>query len=125
MNNKTIIGVTIFFIISIISYITFSSLSFNNFGESFVEQIRIADSENTLENYSDDTLIQVGKEICISSNQWVDEQTSLNVIFNLLNDSEIKVDINNRIIPILRFQSTYELCPENISVLEDLFTNAK
>jgi len=125
MNNKTIIGVTIFFIISIISYITFSSLSFNNFGESFVEQIRIADSENTLENYSDDTLIQVGKEICISSNQWVDEQTSLNVIFNLLNDNEIKVDINNRIIPILRFQSTYELCPENISVLEDLFTNAK
>jgi len=125
MNNKTIIGVTIFFIISIISYITFSSLSFNNFGESFVEQIRIADSENTLENYSDDTLIQIGKEICTSSNQWVDEQTSLNVIFNLLNDSEIKVDINNRIIPILRFQSTYELCPENISVLEDLFTNAK
>tara|TARA_B100000927_G_scaffold6670_1_gene5295 strand:- start:642 stop:1019 length:378 start_codon:yes stop_codon:yes gene_type:complete len=125
MNNKTIIGVTIFFIISIISYITFSSLSFNNFGESFVEQIRIADSENTLENYSDDTLIQVGKEICTSSNQWVDEQTSLNVIFNLLNDNEIKVDINNRIIPILRFQSTYELCPENISVLEDLFTNAK
>ena len=125
MNNKTIIGVTIFFIISIISYITFSSLNFNNFGESFVEQIRIADSENTLENYSDDTLIQVGKEICTSSNQWVDEQTSLNVIFNLLNDSEIKVDINNRIIPILRFQSTYELCPENISVLEDLFTNAK
>ena len=125
MNNKTIIGVTIFFIISIISYITFSSLSFNNFGESFVEQIRIADSENTLENYSDDTLIQVGKEICTSSNRWVDEQTSLNVIFNLLNDSEIKVDINNRIIPILRFQSTYELCPENISVLEDLFTNAK
>ena len=125
MNNKTIIGVTIFFIISIISYITFSSLSFNNFGESFVEQIRIADSENTLENYSDDTLIQVGKEICTSSNLWVDEQASLNVIFNLLNDSEIKVDINNRIIPILRFQSTYELCPENISVLEDLFTNAK
>ena len=125
MNNKTILGVTIFFIISIISYITFSSLSFNNFGESFVEQIRIADSENTLENYSDDTLIQVGKEICTSSNQWVDEQTSLNVIFNLLNDNEIKVDINNRIIPILRFQSTYELCPENISVLEDLFTNAK
>tara|TARA_B100000579_G_scaffold331919_1_gene282148 strand:+ start:93 stop:470 length:378 start_codon:yes stop_codon:yes gene_type:complete len=125
MNNKTIIGVTIFFIISIISYITFSSLSFNNFGESFVEQIRIADSENTLENYSDDTLIQVGKEICTSSNRWVDEQTSLNVIFNLLNDNEIKVDINNRIIPILRFQSTYELCPENITVLENLFTNAK
>ena len=125
MNNKTIIGVTIFFIISIIFYITFSSLSTGNFGDSFIEQIRIADSENTLENYSDDTLIQVGKDICNSSNQWINEQTSLKVIFGLLNDNEIKVDINYRIIPILRFQSTYELCPENISVLEDLFIDAK
>ena len=125
MDNKTIIGVTIFFIISIVFYITFSSLSTDNFGDSFVDQIRIADSEDTLENYSDDILIQVGKDICNSSNQWTDEQTSLNVILNLLNDNDIKVDINNRIIPILRFQSTYELCPENISVLEGLFINAK
>ena len=72
MNNKTIIGVTIFFIISVIFFITFSSLSTDNFGDSFVEQIRIADSEDTLENYSDDTLIQVGKDICNSSNQWID-----------------------------------------------------
>ena len=125
MNNKTIIGVTIFFIISIIFYITFSSLSTDNFGDSFVKQIRIADSEDTLGNYSDNALIQVGKDICNSSNQWIDEQASLNVILNILNDNEIKVDINNRIIPILRFQSTYELCPENISVLEGLFINAK
>ena len=125
MNNKTIIGVTIFFIISIIFYITFSSLSTGNFGDSFIEQIRIADSENTLENYSDDTLIQVGKDICNSSKQWINEQTSLEVIFDILNDNEIKVDINNRIIPILRFQSTYELCPDNISVLEELFSDAK
>ena len=125
MNNKTIIGVTIFFIISVIFYITFSSLTTDNFGDSFVEQIRIADSEDTLENYSDDTLIQVWKDICNSSNQWIDEQASLNVILNLLNDNDIKVDINNRIIPILRFQSTYELCPENISVLEGLFIDAK
>ena len=125
MNNKSIIGVTIFFIISIIIFITFSSLNTDNFGDSFIEQIRIADSEDTLENYSDDVLIQVGKDICNSSNQWIDEQASLNVIFNLLNDNEIKVDINNRIIPILRFQSTYELCPNNISVLEELFSDAK
>ena len=77
MNNKAIIGVTIFFIISVIFFITFSSLSTDNFGDSFVEQIRIADSEDTLENYSDDTLIQVGKDICNSSNQWIDEQASL------------------------------------------------
>ena len=125
MNNKTIIGVTIFFIISTIFFITCSSLSTDNFGDSFVEQIRIADSEDTLSNYSDNALIQVGKDICNSSNQWIYEQASLNVILNILNDNEIKVDINNRIIPILRFQSTYELCPENISVLEGLFINAK
>ena len=125
MNNKTIIGVTIFFIISTIFFITFSSLTTDNFGDSFVEQIRIADSEDTLGNYSDNALIQVCKDICNSSNQWIDEQASLNVILNILNDNEIKVDINNRIIPILRFQSTYELCPENISVLEGLFINAK
>ena len=125
MNNKTIIGVTIFFIISIIFYITFSSLSTDNFGDSFVEQIRIADSEDTLENYSDDALIQIGKDICNSSNQWIDEQASLNVILSILNNNEVEVNINNRIIPILRFQSTYELCPENILVLEGLFVNAK
>ena len=125
MNNKTIIVVTIFFIISVIFYITFSSLNTDNFGDSFVEQIKIADSENTLENYSDVTLIQVGKDICKSSNQWIDEQASLNVILNFLNENDIKVDINNRIIPILRFHSAYELCPENISVLEGLFIDAK
>ena len=125
MNNKTIIGVTIFFIISIILYIMFSSLSTDKFGDSFVEQIRISDSEDTLENYSIDTLIQVGKDICNSSNQWIDEQASLNVILSILNNNEVKVNINNRMIPILRFQSTYELCPENISVLEGLFINAK
>ena len=125
MNNKTIISVTISFIISIFFYITFTSLSSDNFGDSFIAQIRIADSEGTLENYSDDKLIQVGKDICNSSNQWTDEQTSLNIIFKLLNENEIEVYINDRIIPILRFQSTYELCPENISDLEDLFTDAK
>ena len=125
MNNKTIISVTISFIISIFFYITITSLSSDDFGDSFIAQIRIADSESTLENYSDDKLIQVGKDICNSSNQWTDEQASLNIIFNLLNENEIEVYINNRIIPILRFQSTYELCPENISDLEDLFTDAK
>ena len=40
-------------------------------------------------------------------------------------DYNIELGIEDRIIPILRFQSTYELCPENISVLENLFVNAK
>ena len=123
MNNKTILGTTILFIITLIIFITSSSLNSDNFGDSFIEQIRISDSEKTLDDISDEILIQVGKDICNSSSEWKDEQNSLNVIFNLLKEYEI--ELNDRIIPILRFQSTYELCPENISVLENLFNNAK
>ena len=125
MNNKTILGTTIIFIITVIIFITSSSLNSDNFGDSFIEQIRISDSEKTLDDISDEILIQVGKDICNSSSEWKDEQESLNVIFNLLKKYEIEVDISDRIIPILRFQSTYELCPENITVLDNLFKNAK
>ena len=125
MNNKTILGTTIIFIITLIIFITSSSLNSDNFGDSFIEQIRISDSEKTLDDISDEILIQVGKDICNSSSEWKDEQESLNVIFNLLKKYEIEVDISDRIIPILRFQSTYELCPENITVLDNLFKNAK
>ena len=123
MNNKTILGTTIIFIITVIIFITSSSLNSDNFGDSFIEQIRISDSEKTLDDISDEILIQVGKDICNSSSEWKDEQNSLNVIFNLLKEYEI--ELNDRIIPILRFQSTYELCPENITVLENLFNNEK
>ena len=123
MNNKTILGTTIIFIITVIVFITSSSLNSDNFGDSFIVQMRISDSEKTLEDISDEILIQVGKDICNSSSEWKDEQNSLNVIFNLLKEYEI--ELNDRIIPILRFQSTYELCPENITVLENLFNNAK
>jgi len=125
MNNKTIVGAAIIFIITVIIFISSSSINSDNFGDSFIEQIRISDSEKTLDNISDGILIQVGKDICESSSEWKDEQNSLNVIFNLLKEYEIEVDLNDRIIPILRFQSTYELCPENITVLENLFKNAK
>ena len=125
MNNKTILGTTIIFIITVIIFITSSSLNSDNFGDSFIEQIRISDSEKTLDDISDEILIQVGKDICNSSSEWKDEQESLNVIFNLLKKYEIEVDISDRIVPILRFQSTYELCPENITVLDNLFKNAK
>ena len=125
MKNKTIVGTIIIFIITVIIFITSSSLNSDNFGDSFIVQIRISDSEKTLEDISDEILIQVGKDICNSSSEWKDEQESLNVIFNLLKKYEIEVDISDRIIPILRFQSTYELCPENITVLDNLFKNAK
>jgi len=125
MNNKAVIGFSIIFIVTVIIFITISSLNSDNFGDSFIEQIRISDSENSLEKKSDAILIQLGRDICNSSSEWTNEQNSLNVIFNLLKIYEIEVDINDRIIPILRFQSTYELCPENISVLEDLFKIAE
>ena len=125
MNNKAVIGFSIIFIVTVIIFITISSLNSDNFGDRFIEQIRISDSENTLEKKSDAILIQLGRDICNSSSEWTNEQNSLNIIFNLLKIYEIEVDINDRIIPILRFQSTYELCPENISVLEDLFKIAE
>ena len=125
MNNKTILGTTIIFIITVIVFITSSSINSDNFGDSFIVQMRISDSEETLDGISDEILIQVGKDICNSSSEWKDEQESLNVILNLLKKYEIEVDISDRIIPILRFQSTYELCPENITVLDNLFKNAK
>ena len=123
MNNKSVIVVIFIFLISLIVFITFFSVNPNSFGESFVEQIRIADSENTFSSTNDEKLIQIGKDICTSSNLWKDEQKSLEIIYNLLAEYNFKIEADNRIIPILRFQSTYELCPENISVLEGLFSN--
>ncbi len=49
------------------------------------------------------------------------ETTSLLVIQDVLLAGDVTVDIEDRIIPIMRFQSTYELCPEYVSRLESLF----
>jgi len=125
MNVKTILAVFILFLISLIFFITFTSFNSDSFGDSFIEQIRIADSENTLSSTDDDKLVQIGKDICTSSNLWTNEQKSVDVIYNLLKEYNFKIEADNRIIPILRFQSTYELCPENISVLEGLFSDEK
>ena len=125
MNVKTILAVFIIFLISLIFFITFTSFNSDSFGDSFIEQIRIADSENTLSSTDDDKLVQIGKDICTSSNLWTNEQKSVDVIYNLLKEYNFKIEADNRIIPILRFQSTYELCPENISVLEGLFSDEK
>ena len=125
MNVKTILAVFILFLISLIFFITFTSFNSDSFGDSFIEQIRIADSENTLGSTSDDKLIEIGKDVCSSSNLWTNEQSSIEVIYNLLKGYNFNIEVDNRIIPILRFQSTYELCPENISVLEGLFSDEK
>ena len=125
MNIKTVLTVIIIFLISTILFITFTSFNSDSYGDIFIEQIRIADSENTLIDYDNETLIQIGKDVCTSSNLWIDEQSSIQAIYNLLKEYNFEIEINNRIIPILRFQSTYELCPENISVLEGLFSVEK
>ena len=125
MNNRLVIVVILIFLISLIVFIAFYSVNPVSFGDSFIKQIRIADSDNTLSSTNDEIIIQIGKEICASSNLWADEQKSIEVIFNLLIKYNFKIEADNRIIPILRFQSTYELCPENISVLEGLFSNEK
>ena len=125
MNIKTVLAVIIIFLISTILFITFPSFNSDSFGDVFIEQIRIADSESTLINFDNKTLIQIGKDVCTSANLWIDEQSSIQAIYNLLKEYNFEIEINNRIIPILRFQSTYELCPENISVLEGLFSIEK
>jgi hypothetical protein len=125
MNIKTVLTVIIIFLISTILFITFTSFNSDSFGDVFIEQIRIADSESTLINFDNETLIQIGKDVCTSANLWIDEQSSIQAIYNLLKEYNFEIEINNRIIPILRFQSTYELCPENISVLEGLFSIEK
>jgi hypothetical protein len=125
MNIKTVLTVIIIFLISTILFITFTSFNSDSYGDIFIEQIRIADSENTLIDFDNETLIQIGKDVCTSSNLWIDEQSSIQTIYNLLKEYNFEIEENNRIIPILRFQSTYELCPENISVLEGLFSIEK
>ena len=125
MNIKTVLAVIIIFLISTILFITFTSFNTDSYGDIFIEQIRIADSESTLIDFDNETLIQIGKDVCTSSNLWIDEQSSIQAIYNLLKEYNFEIEENNRIIPILRFQSTYELCPENISVQEGLFSIEK
>ncbi len=109
------------FVITLILVIIVFNTRVETFGETFVSQIRVADSDNTLTNVLDSELISIGKKICESSDNWTDENTSLLVIQDVLLAGDVTVDIEDRIIPIMRFQSTYELCPEYVSRLESLF----
>ena len=61
--------------------------------------------------------------VCNSSTEWKNSDDSLYQISIILLNTGLKVDIMDRILPILRFQSVYELCPENISILENIFQN--
>ncbi len=121
MNDKTLISFVVVFIISVITFISYSTLNSETFGDEFVNQVRIADSEDTLNTLSDSDLVNLGKEICLNAESWNTEILSVEIITSQINNFGIKINQDNRIVPILRFQSTYELCPENISILENLF----
>ena len=120
MNNISKIG----FIISIIfvsGIIIYSITTYERFGDSYINQLRIADADKTLNTFSDEIVIEIGKSVCNEANNWKDEETSLFSIQNILIQNGLEVKKENRIIPIIRFHSIYELCPENINVLEELF----
>ena len=109
------------FIVLIISLIIVFINNDDTFGQTFIEQIRVADSDDTLDTLSDEQLVSLGKAVCQSSAEWKDENNSLIVINNIVSDYDINTSFNDRIIPILRFQSSYELCPEYVERLESLF----
>ena len=123
MNDKTLITFIVIFIISVISFIGYSSLNSETFGDEFINQVRIADSEDTLNELNDSDLVNLGKEICLNAKKWTNENTSIETITSQINNFGLTINQDDRIVPILRFQSTYELCPQNISILESLFIN--
>ena len=123
MNDKTLISFIVIFIISVISFISYSTFNSETFGDEFINQVRIADSEDTLSELNDSDLVNLGKEICLNSKKWTNENASIEIITSQINNYGLPINKDDRIVPILRFQSTYELCPENISQLENLFIN--
>ena len=123
MNDKTLITFIVIFIISVISFISYSTFNSETFGDEFINQVRIADSEDTLNELNDSDLVNLGKEICLNSEKWTNENASIEIITSQINNYGLSINKDDRIVPILRFQSTYELCPENISRLENLFIN--
>jgi len=122
VNNITKI-VFLVFIIFVTGIIIYSIINEESFGDIYIEQLRISDADKTLNDFSNEITIEIGKTICIEANNWTNEEISLLSIQNILLQNGIDVKIENRIIPIIRFQSIYELCPENINVLEEIFVN--
>ena len=121
--NKITKIVFLIFIIFVTGIIIYSITNAESFGDIYIEQLRIADANKTLGDLSNKIAIEIAKSVCIEANNWVDEEGSLLSIQNILLQNGIDVKKENRIIPILRFHSIYELCPENINVLQEIFGN--
>ncbi len=120
MNNISRIGFILFFIL-VIGIIIYSNITTESFGQSYIEQLRIADADRTLNNINDKALIEIGKSVCTDTKNWLNQESSILSIQNILLNNGLNLKKENRIIPIIRFQSIYELCPEEINVLERIF----
>ncbi len=122
MNNILKIGFVVF-IIFVTAIIVYSISTSEGFGDNYIEQLRMSDADGTLSNLSDEILIKIGKSVCNETKNWINQKTSILSIQNILILNGKNIESNNRIIPIIRFQSIYELCPENINVLEEIFSS--
>ena len=80
MNDKTLISFIVIFIISVISFISYSTFNSETFGDEFINQVRIADSEDTLNELDDSDLINLGKEICLTAEKWINENASIEIV---------------------------------------------
>ena len=96
------------------------------YGETFVNEIRLADRDNALSVLPDAELIQLGREVCFKSSNWdsfenSNKDTAREIAKALVSmgDNTLVVETSS-IITFLRYQSIYELCPENISILSKL-----
>ena len=76
MNNISKIGFIIF-IVFVSGIIIYSITTTERFGESYIDQLRIADADKTLDTFSDETVIEIGKSVCNEAINWIDEETSL------------------------------------------------
>ena len=120
-NSKSLKIVLIVSMTAMSIFIFYQAFSQNTTEATFIENIRLADTNNNLAMLEDEQLTEIGKNICISSSSWVDQKDSIGKIYEIINVSANLDNEDNRLIPIFRFQSIYEICPENIEILENIF----
>lgn len=120
-NSKSLKIVLIVSMTAMSIFIFYQAFNQNTMEAIFIENIRLADTNNNLAKLEDEQLTEIGKNICISSSSWVDQKDSIGKIYEIINVSANLDNEDNRLIPIFRFQSIYEICPENIEFLENIF----
>ena len=57
--------------------IIYSITTYERFGDSYINQLRIADADKILNTFSDEIVIEIGKSVCNEAINWIDEETSL------------------------------------------------